>query len=75
MGRLMTIPDNQNCRHQTPVFFGYDLARKPRSRIGGMADDELPLREDYVGHRKGKPCAVCLVGKPGMQGCGTDFYR
>ena len=63
--RLITIPDNQDCRQLSPVFFGYDLVKKPRSRAGALPDDEVPLREDFVTHRKGKPCPVCLVGKPG----------
>ncbi|CAM9441219.1 unnamed protein product, partial [Scytosiphon promiscuus] len=66
---LMTIPDNQDCRHQTPVFFGYDLAKKPRSRAGALPEDEKPQREDFVAHRKGRPCPVCLVGKPGCPCC------
>lgn len=64
--RLMTIPDSQDCRHLSPVFFGYDLVKKPRSRAGALPEDELPEREDFVTHRKGKPCPVCLVGKPGL---------
>eukprot|EP00752_Nemacystus_decipiens_P008302 g7422.t1 len=69
---LMTIPDNQDCRHLSPVFFGYDLVKKPRSRAGALPDDEVPQREDFVTHRKGKPCPVCLVGKPGCPCC-WDF--
>lgn len=61
----MTIPDVQDCRHQSPVFFGYDLARKPTGRGGDIAEDDEPQREDFVAHREGKPCPVCLVGKPG----------
>lgn len=60
------FPDAQDPRHQTPVFRGYELARKPRRGGGqGLEEDEQPKREDYVAHRKGHPCAVCLVGKPG----------
>lgn len=62
----MTIADNQDCRHLSPVFFGYDLVKKPRPRAGALPEDEVPQREDYVTHRKGKSCPVCLVGKPGL---------
>ena len=61
----MTIPDSGDCRHQSPVFFGYDLVKKPRSRAGALPEDEVPRREDFIAHGKGKPCPVCLVGKPG----------
>lgn len=63
--RLMTIPDGEDCRLKSPVFYGYDLVKKPRSRAGALPEDEVPQREDFVTHRKGKPCPVCLVGKPG----------
>ncbi|CAM9233688.1 unnamed protein product [Laminaria digitata] len=66
---LMTIPDVQDCRHQSPVFFGYDLARKPTGRGGDIAEEDKPQREDFVAHREGKPCPVCLVGKPGCPCC------
>ncbi|CAM9150534.1 unnamed protein product [Ectocarpus sp. 12 AP-2014] len=69
---LMTIPDDQDSRHQSPVFFGYDLVKKPRSRGGALEDHEKPKREDFVVHRKGKSCPVCLVGKPGCPCC-WDF--
>ncbi|CAM9873724.1 unnamed protein product [Ectocarpus sp. 6 AP-2014] len=69
---LMTLPDDQDSRHQSPVFFGYDLVKKPRSRGGALEDHEKPKREDFVVHRKGKPCPVCLVGKPGCPCC-WDF--
>lgn len=62
----MTIPDAQDCRHQTPIFFGYELARHPSSARAGFEEEQGPTLEDFVAHRKGKPCPVCLVGKPGM---------
>lgn len=65
------FPGAQDPRHQTPVFLGYELARKPGRGGRGLEDeDEQPRREDYVAHRKGQPCAVCLVGKPGR--CGGE---
>lgn len=70
----MTIPDDQDSRHQSPVFFGYDLVKKPRSRGGALDDHEKPKREDFVVHRKGKPCPVCLVRKPGVGAGGVASY-
>lgn len=62
----MTIPDVQDSRNQSPVFYGFDLARKPRSRSDGAVEEEGPTREDFVTHGRGKKaCMVCLVGKPG----------
>lgn len=70
----MTIPDDRDSQHQSPVFFGYDLAKKPRSRGGLLEDHEKPKREDFVVHRKGKPCPVCLVGKPGVGAGGVASH-
>lgn len=64
---MLRIPDTRDSRCQSPVFFGYELAAKPGRRDAEISlDDEEGLSlKTFVPLRKGKACAVCLVGKAG----------
>lgn len=57
----------QDSCYQSPVFFGYELARKPRAResTASAAGEPRPSLEDYVRRKSGNPCPVCLLGKVG----------
>ena len=63
--RLVTIPDTQDCQYQSPVFFGYTLARNSLANANAQERDKRPTREDFISYRPGQSCPVCLVGKPG----------
>lgn len=64
-GRMVTIPDTRDGRNQTPVFFGYSLAKRSKEMLEGQYTDHGSTRKDFVKYRPGQPCPVCLVGKPG----------
>ncbi|CAM9335143.1 unnamed protein product [Ascophyllum nodosum] len=69
---LVTIPDTQDCQYQSPVFFGYTLARNSLANANAQERDKRPTREDFISYRPGQSCPVCLVGKPGCPCC-WDF--
>lgn len=66
--RTLWIPDEQDARNLSPVFFGYELAAKASGSAAWSIDGDNslgPSVDDFAAVRRAKPCALCLTGRAG----------